>query len=75
MQSGSAGYKGKFMDGAAGSGLDIISGNVVDGRKVVFAINRNQLRGIMQARLPDDEHDERHRIRPRRRRRWCRSSA
>ena len=42
------------MDGAAGSGLDIISGNVVDGRKVVLAINRNQLRGVMQARLPDD---------------------
>lgn len=51
----SAGYKGKFMDGAEGSGLDIISGNVVDGRKVVFAINRNQLRGVMQARLPDDD--------------------
>ena len=49
-----AGYKGKFMDGAEGSGLDIISGNVVNGRKVVFAINRNQLRGVMQARLPDD---------------------
>ena len=42
------------MDGAEGSGLDIISGNVVNDRKVVFAINRNQLRGIMQARLPDD---------------------
>jgi hypothetical protein len=52
---GPAGYKGTFMDGAEGSGLDIISGNVVDGRKVVFAINRNQLRGLMQARLPDDD--------------------
>ena len=29
-------------------------GNVVDARKVVFAINRNQLRGVMQARMPDD---------------------
>ena len=29
------------MDGAAGPGLDIISGNVVDDRKVVFGINRN----------------------------------
>src|SRR5690606_24638432 len=55
VQSSSAGYRGKFMDGAEGSGLDIISGNVVDGRKVVFAINRNELRGIMQARLPDDD--------------------
>ena len=52
-KSGSAGYRGKFMDGAAGSGLDIISGNVVDRSKVVLAINRNQLRGVMQARLPD----------------------
>jgi hypothetical protein len=55
VHSGAAGYKGTFMDGAAGSGLDIISGNVVDNRKVVFAINRNQLRGVMQARLPDDD--------------------
>ena len=54
IQSGKAGYEGRFMDGAKGSGLDIISGNVVNDRKVVFAINRNQLRGIMQARLADD---------------------
>ena len=54
IQSGKAGYEGQFMDGAKGSGLDIISGNVVNDRKVVFAINRNQLRGIMQARLADD---------------------
>ena len=47
-------YKGNFMGGAAGSGLDIIGGNVVDARKVVFTINRNQLRGVMQARIPDD---------------------
>lgn len=53
VQGGKAGYQGKFMDGAEGSGLDIVSGNVVNGSKVVFAINRNQLRGIMQARLPD----------------------
>jgi hypothetical protein len=55
VQSSSAGYKGRFMDGAEGSGLDIISGNVVDDRKVVFAINRKELRGIMQARLPDED--------------------
>lgn len=51
---GKKGYKGTFLDGAAGKGLDIISGNVVDGRKVVFALNRNQLKGVMQARIPDD---------------------
>lgn len=47
-------YKGKFMDGAAGKGLDIISGNVVDDRKVILAVNRAQLDGVMQARIPDD---------------------
>ena len=54
IQSGKAGYEGRFMDGAKGSGLDIVSGNVVSDSKVVFAINRKQLRGIMQARLADD---------------------
>lgn len=54
IQSRKAGYEGKFMDGAEGTGLDIVSGNVVNDRKVVFAVNRNQLRGIMQARLADD---------------------
>ena len=52
---GPAGYKGQFLDGAAGSGLDIVSGSVVDGRKVVLNINRNDLRGIMQARMPNDD--------------------
>ncbi len=47
-------YRGKFLDGAAGEGLDIISGNV-DGTRVVFAINRNQLNGAMLARLPSDD--------------------
>lgn len=51
---GRQGYKGSFMGGADGPGLDIVSGNVVDPRKVVFGINRKQLNGIMQARLPDD---------------------
>jgi hypothetical protein len=55
IQNISAGYKGQFMDGAAGSGLDITGGNVVNDRKVVFSIHRNDLRGIMQARLPDGE--------------------
>ena len=54
-QNGRTGYKGIFMDGAKGSGLDIVSGDVVDGRKVVLGINRNQLNGVMQARLPNDD--------------------
>jgi len=51
---GKEGYKGSFMGGSSGAGLDIIGGNVVDAHKVVFTINRNQLRGVMQARIPDD---------------------
>jgi hypothetical protein len=42
------------MDGAAGKGLDIVSGNVVDEKKVILAVNRAQLDGVMQARIPDD---------------------
>lgn len=53
QHAGAGGYRGTFMDGAKGSGLDIVSGNVVDQRKVVLGIHRNQLKGVMQARLPD----------------------
>jgi hypothetical protein len=48
-------YRGKFLDGAEGKGMDVVSGGVVDGgRKVVLSINRKQLDGMMQARLADD---------------------
>lgn len=47
-------YSGRFNDGAAGKGLDVVSGNVVNSRKVVFGLNRKTLKGAMQARLPDD---------------------
>ncbi|RWM26567.1 hypothetical protein [Mesorhizobium sp.] len=53
-RKGREGYKGNFMGGSTGNGLDIIGGNVVDPQKVVFTINRNQLNGVMQARIPDD---------------------
>lgn len=51
-QSGS-GYSGKFLDGAQGKGLDIISGSV-NGDKVVMGINRAQLNGAMVASLRGD---------------------
>ncbi len=35
------GYRGTFMDGAAGKGLDIVSGKVA-GSKVVVGINRSE---------------------------------
>jgi hypothetical protein len=46
------GYRGTFLDGAGGEGLDIVSGSV-DGRKVTFSIARNQLNGAMSARIPN----------------------
>lgn len=48
-----SGYKGKFLDGAAGKGLDITSGQV-NGNKVVMGINRQKLNGAMIARLEGD---------------------
>lgn len=44
-------YRGKFLDGSGGDGLDITSGDV-NGQKVVLAISRNQLNGAMTARMP-----------------------
>ena len=48
-QSGKS-YNGKFLDGANGKGLDIVSGNVAKD-KVVVGINRKKLNGAMIARL------------------------
>ncbi len=47
-------YTGKFLDGADGQGLDIVSGNVAND-KVVVGINRKKLNGAMIARLQDGE--------------------
>ncbi|MBN9055943.1 MAG: hypothetical protein J0H80_19705, partial [Rhizobiales bacterium] len=46
-------YKGRFLDGAAGKGLDITSGQVA-GNKVVVGINRQKLNGALIARLESD---------------------
>ncbi|MGE0499416.1 MAG: hypothetical protein AB7I79_09175 [Rhizobiaceae bacterium] len=43
-------YRGTFLDGAAGKGLDVIAGNVT-GNKVVMSLNRSQLKGAMIARV------------------------
>ncbi|SIR01250.1 hypothetical protein SAMN05880590_110123 [Rhizobium sp. RU35A] len=45
-------YKGKFLDGAEGKGLDIVSG-MVDGEKMVVGLNRAKLDGAMVARMQD----------------------
>lgn len=52
--AGRKGYRGTFMDGAVGEGLDVIGGQV-NGRKVTLTLNRNQLNGAMLASLPDDD--------------------
>ena len=46
------GYSGAFLDGAAGKGLDIVSG-MVNGDRVTMSLNRNKLNGAMLARMSD----------------------
>ncbi|KPF43836.1 hypothetical protein ACSV9I_02010 [Rhizobium sp. G187] len=48
------GYKGQFLDGADGKGLDIVSGQVA-GNRAVMGINRAKLNGAMVARLDEDD--------------------
>ena len=43
-------YRGKFLDGAKGKGLDIVSGRL-RGRKLVLGIKRKKLVGTMVANL------------------------
>lgn len=45
-------YRGTFLDGAKGKGLDVVDGSVT-GRKVVFALTRKALNGAMLANLSD----------------------
>lgn len=47
-------YTGKFLDGGAGKGLDIVSGKV-SGDRVVVGINRSNLNGAMVARVENDK--------------------
>jgi hypothetical protein len=56
-RQGRSGYRGTFMDGSEGEGLDVVSGSVSP-NEVIFALNRNALNGAMQARLagPDTMH-------------------
>lgn len=47
-----SGYRGTFLDGADGEGLDVTGGRVGD-KNVVFSIHRQELTGAMQARIAD----------------------
>lgn len=50
---GGASYKGSFLDGALGKGLDITAGNVA-GNRVTFSLVRKQLTGAMLAKMVSD---------------------
>ncbi len=43
-------YRGQFLDGAKGKGLDIVSGRL-RGKKLVVGINRKKLNGAMVANM------------------------
>jgi len=47
-------YTGKFLDGSAGDGLDIVSGKITRDR-AIMGINRKSLDGAMIARLHDEQ--------------------
>ncbi|MFN3507490.1 MAG: hypothetical protein ACK4ZU_08435 [Allorhizobium sp.] len=47
-------YKGQFLDGAEGKGLDIVSGTVT-GNRAVMGINRAKLNGAMVARIEEND--------------------
>ncbi|MEL6920530.1 MAG: hypothetical protein AAFO77_05820 [Pseudomonadota bacterium] len=44
------GYKGEFLDGAAGEGLDVVAGHVT-GDRAVMRLKRKALEGAMLVRL------------------------
>ncbi len=66
-------YKGKFLDGADGKGLDITSGTVSND-KIVVGILRKKLNGAMIARFADNKTLN-VTILSRWKTRWCRLSA
>lgn len=47
-------YKGAFLDGALGKGLDIVSGTVA-GDSMVVGLDRKQLKGAMVAKLQNPD--------------------
>ena len=54
FQRASAGYSGRFLDGEAGEGMDVVGGRYSRSRLVVD-IKRKDLRGVMVAQLADDD--------------------
>ena len=54
LRSGN-GYKGSFLDGSKGKGLDITAGNVA-GNRVTMALVRKQLNGAMLAKMTGEDN-------------------
>ncbi|WP_173931566.1 hypothetical protein [Chelativorans sp. Marseille-P2723] len=50
VEHGHAGFRGTFLDGAKGKGLDVVGG-AIERETAVFAIHRNALTGAMRAQL------------------------
>lgn len=50
VERGQGGFRGSFLDGAEGKGLDVVGG-AVEKEYAVFAIHRNALTGAMRAQL------------------------
>ena len=53
IKRGRNGYRGTFLDGAKGKGLDVVSGNV-SGKRATMSMVREELKGAMVARVKDD---------------------
>ena len=54
VMRGGASYKGSFLDGAEGKGLNITAGNIA-GNRATFSMNRKQLNGAMLAKLTAED--------------------
>ena len=54
IQKAGASYRGKFLDGEKGTGLDVTSGKF-SGDKFVVGIKRNKLKGLLVASLEEAE--------------------
>jgi hypothetical protein len=54
VSRGGSSYKGSFLDGAEGKGLNITAGNIA-GNRATFSLHRKQLNGAMLAKLTDED--------------------
>lgn len=55
IEKASRGYRGKFLDGEAGEGMDIIGGRY-SRNKIIVNIKRKDLRGVLVASKDNKDH-------------------